>query len=161
MRIWFDTEFIEDGVTIDLISIGCVREDGATFYAESNEVDWSKAGEWVNKNVVPHLEYGDALMSRKVIRDKLIEFAGKSPEFWAWYASYDWQVLCQLHGRMMDLPSDWPMFVMDLRAMMKMNNLDPKNFLVASHHNLKSHNALADALWLREQHISLQQRGFL
>lgn len=29
MRIWFDTEFIEDGKTIDLISIGLVREDGA------------------------------------------------------------------------------------------------------------------------------------
>jgi len=28
MKIWFDTEFYEDGRTIDLISIGLVREDG-------------------------------------------------------------------------------------------------------------------------------------
>jgi hypothetical protein len=28
MRYWLDTEFIEDGKTIDLISIGIVAEDG-------------------------------------------------------------------------------------------------------------------------------------
>lgn len=30
MRFWFDTEFIENGHTIDLISIGIVAEDGRT-----------------------------------------------------------------------------------------------------------------------------------
>jgi hypothetical protein len=30
MKIWFDTEFYENGETIKLISIGMVREDGAT-----------------------------------------------------------------------------------------------------------------------------------
>ena len=39
MRICFDTEFIEDGRTIDLLSIGLVREDGATYYAEPAEAD--------------------------------------------------------------------------------------------------------------------------
>ena len=34
MKIWFDTEFIEDGKTIDLISIGMVRQDSATLYFE-------------------------------------------------------------------------------------------------------------------------------
>ena len=37
MKIFFDTEFIEDGKTIDLISIGMVREDGETYYASSPE----------------------------------------------------------------------------------------------------------------------------
>lgn len=35
MRIWFDTEFIEDGKTIDLISIGLVRDDGSELYHEN------------------------------------------------------------------------------------------------------------------------------
>lgn len=28
MKYWLDTEFIEDGKTIDLVSIGIVSEDG-------------------------------------------------------------------------------------------------------------------------------------
>lgn len=28
MKFWFDTEFIEDGKTIDLLSIGVIAEDG-------------------------------------------------------------------------------------------------------------------------------------
>ena len=28
MKYWLDTEFMEDGKTIDLLSIGIVREDG-------------------------------------------------------------------------------------------------------------------------------------
>ena len=33
MRIFYDTEFLEDGKTIDLISIGMVAEDGREYYA--------------------------------------------------------------------------------------------------------------------------------
>ena len=43
MKFWFDTEFIEDGKTIDLISIGIVAEDGRTFYAESLECEYDRA----------------------------------------------------------------------------------------------------------------------
>ena len=46
MKYWLDTEFIERPFTIDLISIGLVAEDGREFYAESSEVDWSKASQW-------------------------------------------------------------------------------------------------------------------
>lgn len=37
MRYFFDTEFHEDGQTIDLISIGIVAEDGREFYAVSRD----------------------------------------------------------------------------------------------------------------------------
>ncbi|MBA3574969.1 MAG: 3'-5' exoribonuclease, partial [Pseudonocardiales bacterium] len=33
MRFFYDCEFIEDGLTIDLVSIGVVDEDGREFYA--------------------------------------------------------------------------------------------------------------------------------
>ena len=58
MRIWFDTEFIEDGKTIDLISIGAVREDGRQFYAENAECDLGRASPWVVAHVFPHLSSG-------------------------------------------------------------------------------------------------------
>jgi len=56
MKFWLDTEFIEDGKTIDLLSIGIVREDGQEYYAVSLDADWSKAGDWVKENVLPHLD---------------------------------------------------------------------------------------------------------
>jgi hypothetical protein len=47
MLYWLDTEFIEDGVTIDLISIGIVAEDGRELYLLNWECDYSKASDWV------------------------------------------------------------------------------------------------------------------
>ena len=35
MKYFYDTEFIEDGSTIELISIGVVAEDGREYYAVS------------------------------------------------------------------------------------------------------------------------------
>jgi hypothetical protein len=55
MRYYFDTEFIEDGKTIDLISIGIVAEDGREYYAVSHEFNPCKASQWVKDNVLVHL----------------------------------------------------------------------------------------------------------
>ncbi|GHA28856.1 3'-5' exoribonuclease [Streptomyces tauricus] len=53
MKIYYDTEFIDDGTTIDLVSIGMVREDGAELYAVSAEFDVFKlqANPWLVDNV--------------------------------------------------------------------------------------------------------------
>lgn len=56
MKYWLDTEFIARPFVIDLISIGLVAEDGREFYAESSEVDWSKAHAWTLENVRPQLD---------------------------------------------------------------------------------------------------------
>jgi hypothetical protein len=52
MRYFLDTEFIEDGKTIDLISIGIVSEDGREFYVGNKECDFSRASDWVIDNVL-------------------------------------------------------------------------------------------------------------
>lgn len=39
----------------------------------------------------------------------------KEPEFYAYYADYDWVVFCWLFGRMIDLPKGFPMFAFDLQ----------------------------------------------
>ena len=92
MKIWFDTEFIEDGRTIDLISIGMIAEDGREYYAEAAECDHSRADQWVKDNVLTHLT-GET-KSRSQIAQDIIIFAGPSPEVWAYYADYDWVALC-------------------------------------------------------------------
>ena len=43
VRYFYDCEFIEDGQTIDLVSIGVVDENGREFYAVSTEFDPSRA----------------------------------------------------------------------------------------------------------------------
>lgn len=43
MRYFYDCEFIEDGRTIELVSIGVVCEDGREFYAVSTEFDPERA----------------------------------------------------------------------------------------------------------------------
>lgn len=53
----YDTEFLEDGKTIDLISIGIVCEDGREYYAVNSDADWERIrqDDWLMDNVVRHL----------------------------------------------------------------------------------------------------------
>ena len=139
-KVFFDTEFTEDGRTIDLISIGLVRIDGAELYLESAEADLSRAGQWVQDNVLVHLT-GDTV-SRADMAEQIRRFVGPDPEFWAYYADYDWVALCQLYGTMLDLPVGWPKFCMDIkqRAVDLGDPPLPKQ-------DSTEHHALADARW--------------
>jgi len=152
MRIFFDTEFIEDGRTIDLLSIGLVREDGAHFYVESSEADTSKANPWVQTNVLPHLI--GFKESRKAIAEQVQRFAGNSPEFWAYYADYDWVVLCQLYGTMMNLPSGWPMYCRDIKQLC--DSIGNPQLPPTPE---KQHNALEDAFWNKKSFEFLLAKG--
>lgn len=151
MKVFFDTEFIEDGRTIDLISIGMIREDGAQLYRECAECDLTRANDWVKINVLPNLQ--GVTRARAYIAAEIIEFVGDDPEFWAYYASYDWVALCQLFGTMMDLPKGWPMYVQDLKQLVVRygnSRLKP---------NTGNHNALKDAIWLKECYEELTWGG--
>ncbi len=120
MRIFYDCEFIEDGTTIDLVSIGAVAEDGREFYAVSTEFDASRAGLWVRANVLPKLPSpaDPAWRSREQLRADLLAFVTEGPgevELWAWIAAYDHVALCQLWGAMPALPRPLPRFTRELR----------------------------------------------
>lgn len=145
MRFWFDTEFIEDGRTIDLISIGVVAEDGRTYYAESSECDLSRANPWVKQNVLPHLRGLHSVKRRAQIAADLIEFMGEKPEIWAYFAAYDWVVLCQLFGTMMFLPEGWPMWCRDVKQLC--DSLGNPHLPMQEG---QEHDAMADAEWTAE-----------
>jgi 3'-5' exoribonuclease Rv2179c-like domain len=55
MKYYIDSEFIDNGKTIDLISIGIVNSDGREYYAQSCEFNPKMASEWVKENVFQHL----------------------------------------------------------------------------------------------------------
>src|SRR3990167_1867262 len=158
MRYWLDTEFIDDGRTIDLISIGIVSEDGRELYAESTECDLSRANDWVRRKVLPHIGHDqnpDALrVGRQELAARVLEFCdleryGK-PEFWGYHAGYDWVVLCQLFGTMMHLPKGWPRYAYDLRQW-----LDHKGFGNVTQPDDAPHHALSDARWIAETHKAM------
>jgi 3' exoribonuclease, RNase T-like len=130
VRYFYDTEFIEDGRTIELISIGVVAEDGREYYAVSTEFDPERAGSWVRANVLPKLPPPASQLwrSRSRIRSDLEEFFGVSGgvadaraadpiELWAWVAAYDHVALCQLWGPMTALPQAIPRFTREMRQL--------------------------------------------
>jgi len=119
-RYFYDTEFIEDGTTIDLVSIGVVDETGREFYAVSTEFDPAKAIPWVRHNVLDKLPSpaDKAWLSREQIRADLLAYLTEPREpiqLWAWYAAYDHVALCQLWGAMPTLPREIPRFTHELR----------------------------------------------
>jgi len=139
MRLFYDTEFIEDGRTIDLISIGMVSDDDRKYYAVNRDMPVKRIArhEWLMANVVPGLPrlHGDARMLAPR-RDKLLldwhhpdvkprrqiiyeveSFISSIPDvkLWAWYGSYDHVVLAQLFGPMVMLPERIPKHTNDLK----------------------------------------------
>lgn len=124
MKYWYDTEFLEDGTTIDLISIAFVAEDGREYYAVNADADWGRITKdpWLQKNVVQQLPEDETQWKRKdLIAAEVLEFltAGEgAPELWAWYSAYDHVAYAQLWGKMINLPAGLPMYTNDLRSLM-------------------------------------------
>lgn len=58
MKMFFDTEFTGLVKDADLISIGCVLENGQKFYAELTDYDESKVDSWIKENVVDKTIFG-------------------------------------------------------------------------------------------------------
>ena len=144
-RIFFDTEFIDDGATIDLISIALVKENGEHLYRISADFDETHASEWIKAHVLPHLKREDRY-ARDLIADEIQRFCGNSPEFWGYYCDYDWVAMCQLYGTMMQLPKGWPMYCHDLRQA-----LDARGLQKIKQADNAPHIALSDALWIFNQ----------
>lgn len=169
MKFFLDTEFIEDGKTIDLISIGIVSDNDDELYLINLDCDLTNANDWVKDNVIPKLETDNNSYwkSKRDIQIELLKFVidinsdiefsasldtedlkklktKNKPQFWGYYCSYDWVVLCQLFGRMIDLPNYFPMYINDLKqlANFKGNPKLPKS--------QNAHNALEDAKWCKE-----------
>lgn len=168
-RYWYDTEFLEDGRTIELISIGIVSDDGREYYSVNRDAPWKRIykHDWLMKNVVSSLPqiHGDPrnhvpvrsnpaaldfdsplMRPHRQIADEARDFllAGSEPELWAWYGSYDHVVLCQLWGTMMDLPAGMPMWTNDLQQ--EVHRLGNPELPTQE---AGQHNALADARHLR------------
>lgn len=181
MKIYYDTEFLDDGRLVRLISIGMVREDGKTYYAVNSDLMLmitAAQHPWLKEHVLsslpvfykkdaaniksssipiwdhyhPDFKY---VKPKDVIALDVAEFirAVYDPSLWAWFAAYDHLVLSQLYGRMIDIPPGIPQRTNDLAQEAERLNLSLPHMP-----GVKSHNALEDARevkwrmeWLEDQ----------
>ncbi|KQB85204.1 polyadenylate-specific 3'-exoribonuclease AS [Corynebacterium oculi] len=161
MRYFYDTEFVEDGRTIELVSIGIVSEDGREYYAVSTDFDERRANPWVRENVLSKLPSPHARewKPQQEIRQEVYEFltsgAGR-PELWAWVGAYDHVVLAQLWGDMAGLPREIPRYTRELKQLWEMAG---RPELPAPPTN--AHDALADARYNVVKFRVCQERLFL
>lgn len=113
----------------------------------------------------------------EMIKEKDLKFVfNEVPEFYAYYADYDWVVFCWLFGKMMDLPKGFPMYCKDLKQTMdeKSLNISPglwgsfncttfhdKLNVVKSHPDYpkqeNEHSAIDDARWNKKLYEFLTQ----
>ncbi len=170
MKYFIDTEFHEHqkpvkflGITIrkiwtiDLISIGIVREDGTEYYAINGDLDfkYAKKDKWLSDNVLSKLPSRESLdwqPMNQIARDILIFCLAddNSPKFYGYFSDYDWVVFCWIFGRMLDLPKGFPMYCIDLKQMMVERELNSDWKRRHCPDPEKEHNALEDAHWNRK-----------
>ena len=121
----------------------------------NNVLDFSAGGYFLDTNL-PYIE-----------KLKYPLYGKFKPEFYAYYASYDWVVFCWIFGKMIDLPKGFPMYCTDLKPMLdevaiKFDNENKFSTLEHKIKNLKlhndfpvqynEHNALYDAIWNEKLH---------
>ncbi len=156
MKYFLDTEFNDTGSKIDLISIALVNEMGRELCFTSSEFDVEAAYSkpWLVENVLPLLPPRPYWKTRKEIKEEIIKFLGRDarPQFWAWFAAYDWVAMCQLFGGMMLLPKPFPMNCMDLKQehILAGSPVLPKQME-------RQHDCLEDAKWNRVVHGILME----
>ncbi len=156
MKYFLDSEFHDTGRTIEPISLALVCEDGRELVLYNLDFDWATADDWLRINVRPHLppETVDGWWRRLNFASQILKFIGDDPkpEFWAYYADYDWVLFCQLWGRMLDLPKHFPKYCLDLKQLTR-----HRGNLKLHKQGTDEHCALADARWVRDQYFWLSK----
>lgn len=169
MMFSLDCEFLEDGRTIELISLALVGEDGRELYVQNRNANVPQANPWVQAHVIPHLDHATCRPRQRGAdigrtrakcatrdcpwrwRDEIgacvLGFlAETSPTFLTYCGAYDWVALCQLYGPMINLPQGWPRYAKDLRQML--DEWDATRGITQPED--MPHHALRDARWIMQ-----------
>lgn len=118
MKIFFDTEFTGLHKNTTLISIGCIDENGSTFYAELIDYDKSQCDDWIKTHVIEHLRFKGAKFgssggghteisaTKEEVKEYLAAWLSIYDEvqFVSDVCHYDMVLLIDLFGTAFDLP---------------------------------------------------------
>lgn len=163
MKIFFDTEFTGLHKNTTLISIGCISEDGKTFYAELTDYDKSQIDDWLQENVIDNLANSlgtlyrmadeTAYGTKEEVARKLQEWLSQweTVEMWSDCLAYDWVLFNDLFGHAFDIPKNVYYIPFDICTLFTLRNIDPdiNREEFAGVDGIK-HNALHDAKVIRD-----------
>lgn len=169
-RFFLDTEFIDTGRQVHLVSLGvvtCAERCGSSLWPELYlepavpETVWAEASPWVMENVHPHLRGYET--PRETVADTLRRWVadrsgGRRIEFWGYCPAYDWVAVSQLFGPLTDRPEGWPFDCYDIGQLAAYVGVPREAWPVQEG---TEHHALADARWTRAvwQSITAQIHG--
>lgn len=168
MKVFIDTEFTGLFKNSQLISIGCVDENGYNFYAVLNDFDLRQVDEWIQKNVIDHLyDLPPTIIgNKKGVTSALEEWLkarsteSEQIEIWSDTLAYDWVHFCDLWENARNLPNYIYYIPFDLATLFKIKNIDPDINRVkfsGFNGNTLIHNALSDAQIIRECYNKLME----
>ncbi len=168
MNLFFDLEFTGLHQATTLVSLGCIADNGISFYAEATDYDRSQVSPWIAENVIKNLQLhqydnelpvihydinfsvlGSRRQIGKVFSDWVDQF--DRVEMWGDCLAYDWVVFCELFPVINEdtaerLPRNIFYIPFDICTLFKVKDIDPdisrEEF---SGLRLSKHNALDDA----------------
>jgi hypothetical protein len=116
MEVYFDTKFTGLHKNTTLISIGCVTNQGDSFYGECTDYDKSQIDEWTQNNVINKLQLDTNINNtftricgtKKEIISSLkrwLSSYGEPIQFISDVSHYDFVLLIDLFGEALNLPS--------------------------------------------------------
>lgn len=140
MKLFLDTEFTQLDQAAKLLSIGLVSEEGHTFYAEVEGIDYEKLRDWLKENVIPGFRFRDVYQSnpeldfdhhamkgsKAQIAYRLGTWLGQWEEVQIWTdcGDYDWVLFCELWGGSTSLPMNVSYLHGDLVTLLWMVGVD-------------------------------------
>lgn len=137
------------------------------YFGKSNQKIAEEILDFINNEPVKIIKSSNTVqLSDQSAKD--IRNGYTSPEFYGYYADYDWVLFCSIFGTMMDLPKGFPMYCRDLKQMLDVKvesksiewGHNAENFDMLNHVKTlpnypkqeNEHNALDDAKWNLKLH---------
>jgi hypothetical protein len=136
----------QSGIGLDQVIYSFTRADAWS------SIYYPKEFEYIAKHntFIPEKAYSSGFDGRGADRNRALIY--NQPNFYGYYADYDWVVFCWLFGRMTDLPKGFPKYCRDLKQTLDWMGLtgewkkehcpDPEG----------EHDALVDARWTKLLH---------
>lgn len=79
---------------------------------------YGKSSKYISKKIVNFINFETKNEGGQLVSGTFLPNVKPNPEFYANYCSYDWVVFCWIFGKMIELPSGFPMFCNDLQQLL-------------------------------------------
>jgi len=174
-KIFFDTEFTGLHQHTTLISIGLVTECGKYFYSEVTNYDVSQVDKWIQTNVIDNLRIRNGFDDfAEITKEGIFWVASciselkihltewlnqfEEVEMWSDCLAYDWVLFCQIFGNAFSIPKNVYYIPFDICTLFyaKGIDVDINRELFAGISDMQKHNALSDAMVIRQCFLKLQ-----